>query len=42
VRLRMATKLGYKNPKWVTAIEVTNQYPSGYWEAKNFLWFAGI
>ncbi|MBN8897873.1 MAG: molybdopterin-dependent oxidoreductase, partial [Rhodospirillales bacterium] len=23
VRLRMATKLGYKNPKWVTAIEVT-------------------
>jgi len=22
-----AVKLGYKNPKWVTAIEVTNKYP---------------
>ena len=42
VRLRMATKLGYKNPKWVTAIEVTNTYPGGYWETKGFPWFAGI
>ena len=24
LRLRMSTKLGYKNPKWITAIEVTN------------------
>lgn len=42
VRLRMATKLGYKNPKWVTAIEVTNTYPGGYWESRGFSWFAGI
>jgi len=42
VRLRMATKLGYKNPKWITAIEVTNTYPGGYWEDKGFPWFAGI
>ena len=42
VRLRMATKLGYKNPKWVTAIEVTNKYPGGYWESKGFPWFAGL
>ncbi len=42
VRLRMSTKLGYKNPKWVTAIEVTNTYPGGYWEEKGFPWFAGI
>jgi DMSO/TMAO reductase YedYZ molybdopterin-dependent catalytic subunit len=42
VRLRMATKLGYKNPKWITAIEVTNQYPGGYWESLGFNWFAGI
>ena len=41
VRLRMATKLGYKNPKWVTAIEVTNTYPGGYWETLGFPWFAG-
>jgi DMSO/TMAO reductase YedYZ molybdopterin-dependent catalytic subunit len=42
VRLRMATKLGYKNPKWITAIEVTNNYPGGYWESKGFPWFAGL
>ena len=42
VRLRMATKLGYKNPKWITAVEVTNTYPGGYWESKGFPWFAGI
>ena len=42
LRLRMATKLGYKNPKWITAIEVTNTYPGGYWENLGFNWFAGI
>jgi DMSO/TMAO reductase YedYZ molybdopterin-dependent catalytic subunit len=42
LRLRMATKLGYKNPKWITAIEVTNTYPGGFWEKLGFGWFAGI
>ena len=42
MRLRMSTKLGYKNPKWITAIEVTNTYPGGYWEKLGFPWFAGI
>lgn len=42
LRLRMSTKLGYKNPKWITAIEVTNTYPGGYWENFGFSWFAGI
>jgi DMSO/TMAO reductase YedYZ molybdopterin-dependent catalytic subunit len=42
LRLRMSTKLGYKNPKWITAIEVTNTYPGGYWEKLGFPWFAGI
>ena len=42
LRLRMSTKLGYKNPKWVTAIEVTNTYPGGYWEKQGFNWFAGL
>ena len=42
LRLRMATKLGYKNPKWITAIEVTNTYPGGYWESQGFNWFAGL
>ncbi|WP_246725501.1 molybdopterin-dependent oxidoreductase [Beijerinckia sp. L45] len=42
LRLRMATKLGYKNPKWITAIEVTNSYKPGYWEQKGFNFFGGI
>ncbi len=42
LRLRMSTKLGYKNPKWITAIEVTNTYPGGYWEKQGFNWFAGL
>lgn len=42
LRLRMSTKLGYKNPKWITAIEVGNTYTGGYWEARGFNWFAGI
>ena len=42
MRLRMSTKLGYKNPKWVTSIEVTNTYPGGYWEKLGFPWYGGI
>lgn len=42
MRLRTAVKLGYKNPKWVTAIEVTNTYTGGFWEKTGFPWFAGI
>lgn len=42
VRLRTATKLGYKNPKWITAIEVTNIKPGGYWEDRGFNWFGGM
>jgi DMSO/TMAO reductase YedYZ molybdopterin-dependent catalytic subunit len=42
LRLRTATKLGYKNPKWITAIEVTNEKPGGYWEDRGFNWFGGI
>jgi DMSO/TMAO reductase YedYZ molybdopterin-dependent catalytic subunit len=42
LRLRMSTKLGYKNPKWITAIEVTNTYPGGYWESRGFNWQSSI
>ncbi len=41
LRLRTAVKLGFKNPKWITAIEVTNTYPGGYWESRGFNWFSG-
>ena len=42
LRLRTATKLGWKNPKWITAIEVTNNYPGGFWEDRGFNWFGGL
>ncbi len=42
LRLRTSTKLGFKNPKWITAIEVTNTYRGGYWEDQGFNWFSGI
>jgi len=42
LRLRMSTKLGFKNPKWITAIEVTNSYPGGYWENRGFNWQSAI
>jgi DMSO/TMAO reductase YedYZ molybdopterin-dependent catalytic subunit len=42
LRLRTATKLGFKNAKWVTAIEVTNTFPDTFWHKQGFNWFAGI
>jgi DMSO/TMAO reductase YedYZ molybdopterin-dependent catalytic subunit len=42
LRLRTAVKLGFKNPKWVTAMEVTNTFRGGYWEDRGFNWFSGI
>jgi DMSO/TMAO reductase YedYZ molybdopterin-dependent catalytic subunit len=32
LRLRIPTKLGFKNPKYITSMAVTNDYPGGYWE----------
>jgi DMSO/TMAO reductase YedYZ molybdopterin-dependent catalytic subunit len=42
LRLRTAVKLGFKNPKWITAMEVTDTYRGGYWEDRGFNWFSGI
>lgn len=41
VRLRIPTKLGFKNPKFVAEIFVTNEYPGGYWENMGYNWFSG-
>src|SRR5690349_5385702 len=32
MKLRIPTKLGFKNPKHIMEIFVTNTYPGGYWE----------
>ena len=41
MKLRMPTKLGFKNPKHITAIFVTNVNPGGYWEDQGYNWFSG-
>jgi len=41
MKLRIPTKLGFKNPKHIVAIFVTNQYPGGYWEDQGYNWFSG-
>jgi DMSO/TMAO reductase YedYZ molybdopterin-dependent catalytic subunit len=41
-KVRIPTKLGYKNPKWVTTIFVTNRYPGGFWEDRGYNWFGGL
>jgi DMSO/TMAO reductase YedYZ molybdopterin-dependent catalytic subunit len=41
LRLRIPTKLGFKNPKFIGEIFVTNDYPGGYWEDKGYNWFSG-
>ena len=40
-KLRVPTKLGFKNPKHVMALFVTNEDPGGYWEDKGYNWFSG-
>jgi DMSO/TMAO reductase YedYZ molybdopterin-dependent catalytic subunit len=42
LKLRVATKLGFKNPKWITAMYVTNRFPGGFWEDRGYNWFAGV
>lgn len=42
LKLRVPTKLGFKNPKHITAIFVTNEYPGGYWEDQGYNWFSGV
>jgi DMSO/TMAO reductase YedYZ molybdopterin-dependent catalytic subunit len=41
MKLRMPTKLGFKNPKHIVALFVTNTYPGGYWEDQGYNWFSG-
>ena len=42
LRLRTATKLGFKNAKWIVAMEVTNTFPDTYYNKEGFNWFSGI
>ena len=41
-KIRIPTKLGFKNPKFVTTIYVTDRQPRGYWTDRGYNWFSGI
>ena len=41
-KIRIPTKLGFKNPKFITALYVTNRFPGGFWEDRGYNWFGGI
>jgi DMSO/TMAO reductase YedYZ molybdopterin-dependent catalytic subunit len=40
-KLRIPTKLGFKNPKFITTIYVTDKEPRGYWTDRGYNWFSG-
>ena len=42
MKIRMPTKLGFKQPKYVVAMEVTNTDKGGYWENQGYNWFSGL
>jgi DMSO/TMAO reductase YedYZ molybdopterin-dependent catalytic subunit len=42
LKIRIPTKLGFKNPKWVTAMYVTNLRPRGFWSDRGYNWFSGV
>jgi len=42
IKIRMPTKLGFKQPKHVVAMEVTNTDKGGYWENQGYNWFSGL
>jgi DMSO/TMAO reductase YedYZ molybdopterin-dependent catalytic subunit len=41
MKIRIPTKLGFKNPKHVVAMVVTNEDRGGYWEDQGYNWFSG-
>ena len=41
LKLRIPTKIGFKNPKHIAAVFVTNDYPGGWWEDQGYNWFSG-
>jgi DMSO/TMAO reductase YedYZ molybdopterin-dependent catalytic subunit len=41
LKLRIPTKLGFKNPKHVMEMAVINNWNPGYWEEKGYNWFSG-
>jgi len=40
-KIRIPTKLGFKQPKWVTTLYVTNRPTGGFWVDRGYNWFSG-
>jgi DMSO/TMAO reductase YedYZ molybdopterin-dependent catalytic subunit len=41
MKVRIPTKLGFKNPKYVMEMAVINNWNPGYWEEQGYNWFSG-
>ena len=42
MKVRIPTRLGFKNPKYVVSLEVTNDYKGGYWENQGYNDYSGL
>jgi DMSO/TMAO reductase YedYZ molybdopterin-dependent catalytic subunit len=42
MKVRIPTRLGFKNPKYVVALDVSNDYQGGYWENQGYNDFSGL
>jgi DMSO/TMAO reductase YedYZ molybdopterin-dependent catalytic subunit len=42
MKIRIPTKLGFKQPKYVVAMELTNVNRGGYWSNQGYNWFSGL
>jgi DMSO/TMAO reductase YedYZ molybdopterin-dependent catalytic subunit len=42
MKIRVPTKLGFKNPKHVIDLVVSNDYTEGFWERYGYNWFSGL
>jgi DMSO/TMAO reductase YedYZ molybdopterin-dependent catalytic subunit len=42
MKVRIPTKLGFKNPKYVMELAVINNWNPGYWEEQGYNWFSGL
>ncbi len=42
MRMKIPVKLGFKQPKFVSSIHVSNDYSGGYWEGYGYNWFGGL
>ncbi|WP_294536526.1 molybdopterin-dependent oxidoreductase [uncultured Rhodoblastus sp.] len=42
LKLRIPTKLGFKNPKHIGEIEIGDEFTGGFWETYGYNWFSGL